>query len=376
MDHRYWLGAATLMTLGLAASGCKGLENLDLRVFEIEPRMYEIDATTGAASPLPAPSAKRGLYVADAVGGKLVLVGGVDEQGYISDAVELFDPATDTWSRGTPWPASRDHFSWLPLGDHLCISGGIGSLDITDEIATADCYYPGDDHWETLPALPSAAVPTSFVHYQNALYVLGGHLGGDDVKLAYRLPDGGTTWEPLADLPAPCTGSHTAVAGDAAFVFGCDSTVKNELLRYDFAGDSWQTITSPTQIGDIGTFFAVHGDELVFLDNDPARSLRYDTVADTWTPTLVPGLDHAKFGYPLVRGDELYLLIISRATDGLTYLAVFEVWKYDFVADTWTELADNPPTEWQNIYAFDLAGRILAPAVVMTPILEISGSTQ
>ena len=84
---------------------------------------------------LPLPSFARRLAAGAAVGGKFYLVGGFLSTGFASSVLEVFDPATNTWTlkrqgrlnamarrRGSQWPPLRGR--WRPTGLHAGAHAG------------------------------------------------------------------------------------------------------------------------------------------------------------------------------------------------------------------------------------------------------------
>ena len=365
-----WLAVALA---ALACGGCKQLQEFyeeHVTVFDIQPRMYELDVTTFEASSLAAPKAIRGLYHAAAVDDRIVLIGGVDNQNFLVDSVEVFDPAADTWTTGAVWPTVRGARDRAVTDDgRMCLSGGVTSITDDTEVPVLDCYDVTTNAWSTLPPLPNGVSAAGFGYHAGSFYALGGKDAAGDVASAYSLVDGAASWEPLADVPMPCHAGLEKTAGGKIFLPRC-ATNEDALLAYDIATDTWSTAPPPPDDPDRGTLFAVHGDDLLFLDNTPPRSLRYDTVNEIWTAVTEPGLDSAQIGSSVVVGDMAYLVIMSRQS-GSIWEAAFEVWSYDFTTDTWDHLVDNPSTPWEGIWLTNIGGRFLAPAVVMEPVVTV-----
>jgi hypothetical protein len=57
-------------------------------------------------APMPTP---RSEVAVAAVGGKIYVIGGFEGDGSTSDAVEVYDPATDTWTQAPSLPEPRHH---------------------------------------------------------------------------------------------------------------------------------------------------------------------------------------------------------------------------------------------------------------------------
>jgi N-acetylneuraminic acid mutarotase len=91
--------------------------------------------------------------------GKIYAIGGQkgnDAALVPQSAVEVYDPATDTWTSRTPMPKAINHISsaTLVMGGRILTFGG----QTTNGNAIADCYAydPAADKWTTLSPLPAA----------------------------------------------------------------------------------------------------------------------------------------------------------------------------------------------------------------------------
>ena len=78
-----------------------------------------------ALAPMPTP---RSEVAVAAVAGKIYVVGGFEGDGSPSDAVEAYDPVTDTWSEIAPLPEPRHHAAATAVANHfLYIFGGFAA---------------------------------------------------------------------------------------------------------------------------------------------------------------------------------------------------------------------------------------------------------
>ena len=118
----------SLLLLG-ATSGC-GLEQFideNVRFFDIEPRMYEVDPEDGTATTLPAYSSLRSLGTTAMVAGELVSLVGIDEKSKFNSDVQVFDPASNSWRAGAPWPQPRAAAGLVDPGGRVRQSKVVGT---------------------------------------------------------------------------------------------------------------------------------------------------------------------------------------------------------------------------------------------------------
>lgn len=107
-----------------------------------------------SAAPLPTPRNHLGSAV---LGGKIYVVGGQhghDEQLVTVPDVEIYDPATNSWTRGASMPGARSHVTAATFpfrGRILVVAGEIANGASVTEITA---YDPLTDSWSPLTDLP------------------------------------------------------------------------------------------------------------------------------------------------------------------------------------------------------------------------------
>ena len=112
--------------------------------------VFEYSDETGWTSKSPMPTARNHGTTA-VYDGKIYVIGG--EFGYQpADVVEIYDPATDTWTTGlAPMPTPQH---WLGSSGSPVSAGIIYVLGPGD---TAYAYDPQSDSWDTLNSMPDSA---------------------------------------------------------------------------------------------------------------------------------------------------------------------------------------------------------------------------
>lgn len=127
---------------------------------QAEQFVLDLDGGTRwiTAAPLPNPRNHLGAAV---LNGKAYVLGGQHtyQEGTTSQKqVDVYNPATDSWTRAADLPHSRSHISasTFVMDGRLIVAGGSvnngSSGASTTEVAM---YDPGSNKWSQLPALPS-----------------------------------------------------------------------------------------------------------------------------------------------------------------------------------------------------------------------------
>ena len=120
----------------------------------------------------------RGALAVGIIDGKLYAAGGMTggrPLGHAVKTLEVYDIATDRWSRGPDMPTAREHIGGTVLDGRLYVLGGRDAR--TDALGTATRFDPESGEWESLPPLRVAAGGLEAVNEGGAVLALG---GGDD----------------------------------------------------------------------------------------------------------------------------------------------------------------------------------------------------
>ena len=166
-----------------------------------------LDVATGVWSVLPSmPTGRRDLGVGvDESTGKVYAIGGcgnstTSQECYTTGVVEVFDPATNSWSEGMPMLTPRHGITVcvLPSSPHegvtvsfLVLGGAQDSLVYAGPtpLATAENFVPSSNSWNTVASMPSAryAAAKGYGLVLNVdgdttrAYVVGGAVAAGDV---------------------------------------------------------------------------------------------------------------------------------------------------------------------------------------------------
>ena len=253
---------------------------------------------------LPVPRLEPGVT---ALGQRVVVVGGFDTDLMagldITTRVDVYDPATDSWSQLADAPVPFTHIQLAAVGTTLYLLGGLAGQTYvargdTFALDTAD----PNAQWRTLAPMPagmergSAAVVVS----GSRIYLLGG--AGTNAALATNLfyDTISNTWGQLMpDLPAPRSHPAGMRRADGTLVVAGGLATLDSSSQ---AGDTWQ-------LAPLGT---------------------------TWIPGMMMPLPRGGCAYGALQGQ----LICAGGEAGPS--AYKSVESYDPLADMWTELEPMP----------------------------------
>jgi len=141
----------------------------------------------------PMPTERTEVGVA-AVDGMVYVVGGLDAFGRTSDAVELYDPKTDSWVKSSPLPEGRHHAGVAGVGGKLYVVGGFSGIRFTP-VKTLFIYDPKTALWKWGAGLPEARGAAAVAVWQNRIWVFGGNLESGDTTTVLMYDPAVDRWE-------------------------------------------------------------------------------------------------------------------------------------------------------------------------------------
>ena len=191
--------------------GFAGTTNLPVDSVQVfEPA----SATWSPAAPLPAP---RGGHAAVVLDGKIHVLGGGNSVSTIADH-SVYDPATGSWSEAAPLPRAEGSPAAVVFGGKLyAIGGRSGSSDYGDVYV----YNAARDAWTRGPSIPPRGTVGAVV-YRGAIYVVGGEsqASGKTLGDVLRLTRGAKSWRRVSALPTARSYARAVVFHDAVLVVG------------------------------------------------------------------------------------------------------------------------------------------------------------
>lgn len=204
------------------------------------------------------------------IAGKLYVAGGCGDGGHggtdcsaaTTNRLEVYDPATDTWTALASMPTARNSIGAAAVNGKLYVVGGEGNcLPCSQQFATLEIYDPATNAWTTGPSMSMARLFPVVAAIGDRLFVSGGFIRVNG-SLNYtsvadlEVYDTATgTWQMKAPQPtARGYGGGAVINGRLHVVGGSDGST---LLRvhevYDPATNVWVSDAPlPTPRGGFG----------------------------------------------------------------------------------------------------------------------------
>ncbi len=189
-----------------------------------------------------------------AIGGEFLVPGGCDVSGRATDAVEIYDPRTDSWESAAPLPAPACGFALVEFGGRAYLFGGRPSAGAATALDSAWRYEPDADQWESLSRLPLPRTDLGAVTVGDRIHLLGGldargrpqtsHwvFSPREESDPWRTEGGPPLPEPRAGLVAASLVRNVYVVGG-----GWDRALEEPtiLWQVDVADAEWQPFSAP-----------------------------------------------------------------------------------------------------------------------------------
>lgn len=181
----------------------------------------------------PVPQA-RGSANALTVNGKIHLIGGATlPPGLKGDYIhpsrnvsvsthDVYDPATNTWSKRAPMPTARNHAAAGVIDNRIYIVGGrTGSVFIPNafNVDLVEEYDPATDQWALKTPMPTPRSATAWGVRGGRIYVAGGEVRHRDYWATYTTVEAfdakSNSWTRLPPMPMPRHGLAGGVIGNS-----------------------------------------------------------------------------------------------------------------------------------------------------------------
>ncbi len=301
----------------------------------------------------PATVARQELYP-EVLNNKIYVVGGVlSPATRFSAHFESYDPVNDAWTVLKPLPEARHHITLSAVNGLLYGVGGFtGGFPNWRAQPTMFIYDPASNTWTRGTDLPIARAEGISAVVDNKIYLIGGRvratenarLFNDHIDSVRNEVFDPTTrrWSALANAPTPRNSAASAVIDGKIYVVGGRKFIKNadgttrqvnvpNLEVYDPKLERWQTLKPmPQAQGGLaatslnGKLYVFGGEQWVPKQKVFAESWVYDPKSDSWT--ALPPLPTPRHGLGASTiGNRIFVFGGGAKTGGDAATAIHEV---------------------------------------------------
>lgn len=179
--------------------------------------------------------------------GKIYVLGGYPSSGESVTTVQVYDIATDRWSRAAPLPEPLHHPVAIGVGGRIYSLGGQIGRSASVDTPLAIALDPAENRWVRLAPMPTPRGAGAAAAIGDRIYVVGGRPPAGNAFEVYDISD--NAWTKLPDLPAAANqrnhlaataiGGKVYVAGGRYNGGGFRSPMTDRLDIFDPATNTW-----------------------------------------------------------------------------------------------------------------------------------------
>jgi N-acetylneuraminic acid mutarotase len=177
--------------------------------------VYEFVATREAWEPRAAMPTPRGGLAVAVLDGRVHALGGSGES--VTNAHEIYDPATNRWRAANAMPTARDHLAAVAFQGRVWALGGRASF-VGEQYANVEIYDPATDSWRTGAPLPVGRGGLAAAALPDRILVFGGEAPLRIFNATEMWEVNGQRWIAKDPMPTPRHGIGTAVIDGRIFV--------------------------------------------------------------------------------------------------------------------------------------------------------------
>ena len=242
----------------------------------------------------PLPTHRAGLGVV-AFEGRIYAIGGAKNNNQATRALEIYDPATDSWSEGANKLTAAIDVGAAVLNNKIYVPGGCTNerqaLDILE------IYDAKTDRWVAGLALPQARCGYGLAALKDELYLFGGWDGHAFQDTIFVFSASRNRWEVLkSKLPAAAGYMGADALNDTIYIAGGydGKNEFNQTYMFDPKTGQWQAKAPMHEkrggfglISAEGQLYAIGGG----WSQTAIGSEKYDPAANAWTAIDIPFTD-------------------------------------------------------------------------------------
>ncbi|MBU0982369.1 MAG: hypothetical protein KKA42_00750 [candidate division Zixibacteria bacterium] len=237
------------------------------------------------------------------VDGILYVIGGyanTEWQAWLAtDSVMAFDPETETWSLRAPMIVGRGEHSAVVHEGKIYVTGGNNRFG--DATPVVEVYDPVADTWTHLADIPSLRHHHASVSIDSLIYVVGGRTGFwggpyTSVAALEAYAPASNTWYSLDDIPYPRGGLSAAALDGKLYTFGGEIPGLFPVTeQYDPTTAVWSILT-PMKTPRHGTAAVVIGDTVFVIGGGRAAGVLADNSNEGFMPGACVDSDYDGYG--------------------------------------------------------------------------------
>ena len=193
--------------------------------------------------------------------GRMIVIGGVDENQLPIAAVDVFYIAKETWEQLPPLPIGVTGPFVIKIKEKIYVFGGTDKKEGNQSVV----FDLDRNEWSHLPTMPTRRYASGGYLRNNKVYIVGGRDGKNAIPACEAFDLETQQWEELAPLPSVRVFYNVIGYKDHIYVYGGLIPMMGFTKiaeRYSIKENSWtrlKDLNTPRSDGSIG----VMGDRIV-----------------------------------------------------------------------------------------------------------------
>jgi len=193
-------------------------------------KIEEYDPATDTWTHITDMPRARMCHTASVVNGKIYIIGGIDGDEICYAEVDEYDPATDTWTtKEANMPTPRACLGAVVLNEKIyAIGGGLGKPGSYSRTRKVEVYDPATDTWTTKASMLQVRGHFSGCALEGKIYVFGGNISSyaDPLSHAEEYDPSTDTWTEILNLPRGLLKFSVAAIDGKIYISGGSLTQK------------------------------------------------------------------------------------------------------------------------------------------------------
>ncbi|WP_082727078.1 Kelch repeat-containing protein [Paenibacillus riograndensis] len=235
----------------------------------------------------------RSFFATEVVNGKIYVIGGtlgnpVTLASDYSDKVEIYDPASDSWTVGSSASIQRGVGASANLNGKIYYIGGLNKT--SEGLGIVEEYNTITNKWSTKTSIPTPVHAAGAVMNNGKIYVFDGGYSSNTYNKVQVYDPATDTWSSKSSAPTSRDTVSAINYQDKIYVIGGYSAPALSTVEiYNPTNDTWETSAS-LNTGRWGFGSVVLNDSLYVFGGSTKTVEKISIVPEpTSTPTITPG---------------------------------------------------------------------------------------
>jgi len=217
-------------------------------------------------------------------GSQYIYVAGGDTGSAFATSVRRFDALNNSWESSdlTQLPTGRASHNMRIVDGTLVVFGGSDTYSSNESTDAVDLYDISTDTWSNGAVTSTARNFGAVVVKDGGIYWFGGYEGdtADNLATAEVYDVSADSWTTLTNTPVTLANWRGTLNTNNGLIYLGNDNTSNDFYSYDPSADSYTQLTAPSNGTNLLAYNAVK--DVVWQVEDGPAVAEYDASADSW----------------------------------------------------------------------------------------------